>query len=963
MASRGSPDVLPSTSSISLDQHHDFYPPSKKRKLSYGDSKRIYTSSFSIRAHASSPSDRALTFEPIVLLPRWRLPLSWLDVSSGSSPIQPGHLFVANIPDLENDLAERGESRVLTARLTSDGGLYVIERVKRGIYALCNLGHWVGEGDLFVAAKAWSSYAGAERPPLYGSSDAGNTVNWRDAAKIEEGALNVGSSTKWAGLDVSVAFGPGEKAAAHPGSTDTAHDGHPADSEDVGHKSGLPPAGPVPMARSFSTEGGAPTPPEEQGDAALRLSRTSLGGDESLNASDAVQSPEELLDGLRSQYLEALYISKTSVAYFAKGPLARCRAAFQASDQTYSVKSEILTDFYREAILPVKKMDLKYKETLPAMIQHVALTVSDDELTSRTKKRKSKKKKLGKDGLYSEEEEFIRKWWKSRSVAETAESTTTTREQEAKRHIADLRLRETQLQILLILETIALESVSSGAQKESVNDDLLQGQSAKKSKSKKQQDLNVLLELLLDRLCIWHAVSFEDTVIPDSAAKTDDENHLSGKRVESDMLRDFCTEVIIPFYAARLPEQCKSIKRKLGGPSISSPPRPAHHAKGSSKMQSGSTAAKQQQLQKSRRTLQRVLTDEKTASLKRHPPLLRSNTAPSVQDVKRESLEPSLPLLSTSVRGGIQKPKRVDNREVDLNAVAKQHEAKLRKMNMLMEQKKELDAAINALRKPNRELIAKDIAETAERRVSSSSARKSKNPVRNPLGQGVQVMATPKGSRKKEVSVGLPALSRGPVRSSVRKEGTPPSESDVSMVPASAVRPNYHPTEASVSESPLNVNIGRRDVNPFHETPTKSSSKPPNSLVSMIKEGSGLRRDSNRGNDLFKVPYLPPPPRSAADFAPSTPVRRSTQPNRSTPSDNMPSMVQETPPRFGPGLTAPTGKEAPVVSSPPRVFDTPVKGGTGPSSTAAPTAASSMSAEKSIYEQLGWNDDDDELAL
>lgn len=656
------------------------------------------------------------------------------------------------------------------------------------------------------------------------------------------------------------------------------------------------------------------------------------------------------------------------MAYFAKGPLARCRAVFQASDQTYSAKSEILTDFYREAILPVKKMDLKYKETLPAMIQNIALTVSDDEATSRTKKWKSKKKKLGKDGLYSEEEEFIRKWWKSRSVAETAESTTTTREQEAKRHIADLRLRETQLQILLILETIALESVSSGAQKESVNDDLLQGQSAKKSKSEKQQDLNVLLELLLDRLCIWHAVSFEDTVIPDSAAKTDDENHLSGKKVESDMLRDFCTEVIIPFYAARLPEQCKSIKRKLGGPSINSPPRPAHRSKSSSKMQSGSAAAKQQQPQKSRRTLLRVLTDEKTASLKRHPSLPRSNTAPSVQDVKRESMEPSLPLLNTSVRGGIQKPKRVDNREVDLNAVAKQHEAKLKKMNMLMEQKKELDAAINALRKPNRELIAKNIAETAERRVSSGSSRKSKNPVRNPLGQGVQVMATPKGSRKKDVSVGLPALSRGPVRSSVRKEDTPPSESDVSMVPASAVRSNYHPTEASVSESPLNVNIGRRDINSLHETPTKSSSKPPNSLVSMIKEGAGLQRDSKRGNDLFKVPHLPPPPpRSAVDFAPSTPVRRSnslhTQQNRPTPSENMPSMVQETPPRFGLGLTAPTGKEAPVVSSPPRVFDTPVKGGTGPSSTAAPTAASSMTPEKSIYEQLGWNDDDDELAL
>lgn len=655
---------------------------------------------------------------------------------------------------------------------------------------------------------------------------------------------------------------------------------------------------------------------------------------------------------------------KASVAYFAKGPLARCRAAFQPSDQAYSPKCEILTDFYREAILPVKKMDLKYKETLPALIHNIALTVSDDESNLRAKKRKSKKKKLGKDGLYSEEDDFIRKWWKSRSVAETAESTAVTREQEAKRHIADLRVRETQLQILLILETMALESASSGAQRESVNEDSVHGQSAKKHKAKKRQDLNVPLELLLDRLCIWHAVSFEDTVVPDSA-KADDESHLSGKRVESDMLRDFCTEVIIPFYAARLPEKCKAIKRKLG-PSAASPPRPSHHqSKSSSKAQSGSAAAKQPQPQKTRRSLQRVLTDEKTASLKRHPSLVRPNTAPSIQELKRESIEPSLPSLNISVRGGIQKPKRVDNREVDLDAVAKQHEAKLKKMQMLMEQKRELDAAINALRKPNRELIARDIAETAERRMSSASSRKSKNPVRNPLGQGVQVMATPKGARKKDVTVGLPALPRAPVRS-VRKEDTPPSESDdVSMVPASAVRPSHSSAVALGLNSPLYADMDRREVNSVHETPSRGPSKLSNPQVSRVKEGAGLQRDSN--NKLPGDRFHLPAPRSAVDFAPSTPVpsRRSSslnaqQQGRPTPSKNIPSMVQESPARLGATAPPSTVKGAPVFS-PPRVLDTPVKGGAGLSASAAPAAAGSMTPEKSIYEQLGW--DDDELAL
>lgn len=573
-------------------------------------------------------------------------------------------------------------------------------------------------------------------------------------------------------------------------------------------------------------------------------------------------------------------------------------------------------------------MDLKYKETLPTIIRNVALVLSEDEADSRPKKRKSKKKKLGKNGLYPEEEDFVRKWWKGRHLMESAGSTEVTREEEAKRHISDLRLRETQLQILLILETIALEASGSTASGEAPQEHVDHEGGAKQSKTKKPQDLNVLLELLLDRLCIWHAVSAEDAVVPDTV-KENGENHLSGKKIESDMLRDFCTEVIIPFYASRLPEQCKSIKRKLGGPNLASPPRPTHHSKSSSRTKPG-TVAKRPEPQKSRRTLQRVLTDEKAAASQRgrHPSLARSSTAPSLHEIKRESVEPSLPPLNTSVRGGIQVARRVDNREVDLNAVAKQHEAKIKKMNMLMEQKRELDAAINALRRPNRELIAREIAEQTEKRIAGTSSRKSKNPTRNPPGQGVQVMATPKGSRKKDVDVDLPPPPRSLARASVGRQPdtSPPAlESDISMVPASAVRP-------SLPDS----NTGRDEINSIHETPSRGPSKLSDPLETMVKEAADTPRDLGCSRSLFKVPNLP---------ASSTPVpSRLFFGSRCKPEPDAPT-VQETPPRSVPA-TLPT-----MPSSPAPVLDTPVKGGN----------RTPMTPEKSIYEQLGWDDDD--LAL
>ena len=443
--------------------------------------------------------------------------------------------------------------------------------------------------------------------------------------------------------------------------------------------------------------------------------------------------------------------------------MARCRTAFQSSQHEDSKKPADLVGFYREAILTKKKVDSKYKKTLPRTIHNVVMSVSDDELAPSTGKRKGRQNiPKGANKLYPEEQKFIAKWWKDGNQNQNQrEQGETNLETEIRRRTDDLRPREIQLQILLILETIALElalgtshepdaDVDADAGERSVDEKCIEpiGKEKGKEKGKKkktEKDLNVLLEQYIDLLSIRIAVS-------------------SG---EGAFLQEFCTEVIVPFYAARLPEKCKLITRKFGvsrGTSSAAAAAAGNSNSNSSHSHSHSRSASRHDSDMKRQQLQQ---QQQQQSLK------RPKTDPTQwEEAMRKSTEPVLPTRRTSVRGGIQKPNRPENREVDLNATAKQYEVKLKKMQTMVDQKKELDAAITALRRPNRELVSRDMADAAEKRLSSSnsvsasasasvgkSSRKPKNPVRNPLGHGVQVAATPRGSRSRQGGVGVQVMA------------------------------------------------------------------------------------------------------------------------------------------------------------------------------------------------------------
>lgn len=243
---------------------------------------------------------------------------------------------------------------------------------------------------------------------------------------------------------------------------------------------------------------------------------------------------------------------KASLAYFAKGPLSRARALFNTND-VVSSDGLSLSEYLRICILSLPTMDKKYKETLPNIVKELPIGVfSDDEnitATFRKKTRKKKSSKIGKDGLYPEEEVSVIRWWLDRRNSIDGDDSSENRDERVRLRMAEQRARETQLQIILLLETLALEA--STPVKPSENDLIVVEEkhpSCKKQKGKKLHDLNVLLDLQIDRLCIWQSMSVEEVSSSTHEDKTDSRATLrvsyEGRRF--DVLREFCIDVILP---------------------------------------------------------------------------------------------------------------------------------------------------------------------------------------------------------------------------------------------------------------------------------------------------------------------------------------------------------------------------------------------------------------------------------
>jgi DNA replication regulator SLD3. len=220
-----------------------------------------------------------------------------------------------------------------------------------------------------------------------------------------------------------------------------------------------------------------------------------------------------------------------------------------------------LIDFLRSLIINTVLIDKKYRETIPEIVARIKTLVDDSEKGSRPKKRKRKKPKLGKDGLYPGEIEHIKKWWtalqpQQRGVDDDDDKIMSATE--TKFHISCLRRRETQLQIILILEILALEAQTQPPQqKDSSNEVQQQGGEPQAvdrensqeppAKKRNKHNLPVLLDVHADRLCIWQTTALDEVkALAETQAIADGEGAEKPKSAHSDPLRDFCVDIIIP---------------------------------------------------------------------------------------------------------------------------------------------------------------------------------------------------------------------------------------------------------------------------------------------------------------------------------------------------------------------------------------------------------------------------------
>jgi DNA replication regulator SLD3 len=177
-------------------------------------------------------------------------------------------------------------------------------------------------------------------------------------------------------------------------------------------------------------------------------------------------------------------------------------------------------------------------------------------------------------------------------------------------------------------------------------------------------------------------------------------------------------------FSARLPELCDSINRKLGGPVIVLPPKPKQSKRPEPVKHDArvDALAKKPAATKPQRTLQRALSNEQQSrrSVSRGPgsmiALMRSATSTSILGLKREGSEP--PTVKSVPKGEPGLPNDITLNTLSLSSSATSLDGTKAKKKALVEA--ELQDAISALRKPNRELAGKSIVEAAEKRATGT---------------------------------------------------------------------------------------------------------------------------------------------------------------------------------------------------------------------------------------------------
>ncbi|KHN96409.1 DNA replication regulator Sld3 [Metarhizium album ARSEF 1941] len=552
-ASRPRSGILTPSSDGSLNRQALCSPNGRNdRRADAAEMDPLLKPSIAVKPHPSNLHTQPRLLLPLMLLPREYLPLSSLDFSSPDAELPQTRFVESHVKILHLEHRLGSSPSILVARNESKRTVYALESQPNGLYIMCKLGSWVDLGELARRATAICHQrltpAKQDRPETEFGAPLTTPHLYREQKKKRAAIEAIQSLVR---------------------------------------KKPKPQV--VQQEHGINDKG-------DQGDVHIRQSPPEIKSDDEkahgfLNVQDAPetcqsvaylpaasppQTADAIFDNIRTQYFEALYRSIGSLAYFAKGPLSRARSAFHL-DLESTLNMADLIDFLKGLILTTVQIDKKYRETIPDMITKMKTLIETSDEGAK-KKRKPRKMKPGKDSLYPLEDENIRRWWNA-IKPETNQEEASTSTAHLKSHVSMLRTRETQLQMILILEILALEPLKAMEEPAGSNLPTLPGADSQKEqnmaplpKKRSKHNLPVLLDVHADRLTIWQSTADDEHVLlSDSQAAHNSAAGQIQQKPSSEPLKDFCVDVIVPFFSARLPERCDAINRKLGGPIIASP--------------------------------------------------------------------------------------------------------------------------------------------------------------------------------------------------------------------------------------------------------------------------------------------------------------------------------------------------------------------------------------------------------
>lgn len=261
----------------------------------------------------------------------------------------------------------------------------------------------------------------------------------------------------------------------------------------------------------------------------------------------SVQLSNDVNASIVQHYLETLYLSNATLAYFVKGPLSRARAA-------YAEKSSLpeLASFLRGLVSTVSLAEKRYKESLPDTIRAHAASTHDsvDEAAKKKRQRKNKNLKRDKNGLLPGEEVMLAEWWAAEDLSLSAVAAF---DCTLRFRLPRIRFRETLLQLIIILEALTIEKTISASMVVDEAPQLSQAEDTQaiggmKSKPKKVKDFAALAETLVDRLTIWQSIEVTDSKKEKQpgASASDGDSQAPFPGDNSDKLKDFCIDTVIP---------------------------------------------------------------------------------------------------------------------------------------------------------------------------------------------------------------------------------------------------------------------------------------------------------------------------------------------------------------------------------------------------------------------------------